>query len=257
MRLIHKLLGVAAACALVLFANSATARDWSAIKTAGTVVVATEGAYYPFNYFDGPNLTGFEIELAEAVVKQMGVKLEWRVVTFDAQLASIRQDRFDFAIASHGYTEERAKSVDFANPHYCSGAQIVSNPGGPLKVSELKGKSVGVQIGTTYLDAAKKIDGIGEIKTYKDESANFAALRAKKYDAWISDKFVVKATLEKNPGTGVVAGDMLFVERISMITRTNNPELLAAWNKALAETVKNGTYAKLSQKYFQQDISCH
>ncbi|MGI9133067.1 MAG: ABC transporter substrate-binding protein, partial [Rhodoferax sp.] len=155
MRHVSKWLGLLS-CALVLASGQVQARDWKTIKDSGTAVVATEGAYYPFNYFDGPKLTGFEVELAEAVVKQMGLKLEWRVVAFDAQLASIRQDRFDFAIASHGYTEERAKSVDFAGPHYCSGAQIVSYPGGPQKVADLKGKSVGVQIATTYFDAAKK-----------------------------------------------------------------------------------------------------
>jgi polar amino acid transport system substrate-binding protein len=256
MRIFTKLFG-AAFCLSVAVTGSVQAREWKAIKETGTIVVATEGQYFPFNYFDGPKLTGFEVELAEEVVKQMGLKLDWRVVSFDAQLASIRQDRFDFAIASHGYTEERAKAIDFANPHYCSGGQIVAYPGGPLTVAALKGKSVGVQLATTYYEAAKKLEGIGDIKTYKDEAANFAALRAKKYDAWISDKFVVKATLEKNPGAGVVPGEMVFVERISMITRKNNTELLEQMNKALATVMKNGTYKTLSNKYFQTDISCH
>ena len=256
MRFFTKLFG-AACCVGMLLTGNVQARDWKVIKDAGTIVVATEGQYYPFNYFDGPKLTGFEVELAEAIVKQMGLKLDWRVVSFDAQLASIRQDRFDFAIASHGYTEERTKAVDFANPHYCSGGQIVSFAGGPLTVAALKGKSVGVQIATTYFDAAKRIEGIGEIKTYKDEAANFAALKAKKYDAWISDKYLVKATLDKNPGTGAIPGDMVFVERISMIMRKNNKELMDQLNKALAEVLKNGTYQALSTKYFQSDISCH
>ena len=52
-------------------------------------------------------------DVAEAIAKKMGLKLEWRVVPFDAQLAAVSQDRYDFAIASHGYTEERAKAVDF------------------------------------------------------------------------------------------------------------------------------------------------
>lgn len=256
MRFLSKLVG-AALCIATLSAAPVQAREWKAIKEAGTIVVATEGQYYPFNYFDGPKLTGFEVELAEAIVKKMGLTIDWKVVSFDAQLASIRQDRFDFAIASHGYTEERAKAIDFANPHYCSGGQIVAFPGGPLTVAALKGKSVGVQLATTYFDAAKKLDGIGEIKTYKDEAANFAALKAKKYDAWISDKYLVKATLDKNPGTGVVTGDMVFVERISMITRKNNKELMDQMNKALAEVMKDGTYKTLSTKYFQSDISCH
>jgi ABC-type amino acid transport substrate-binding protein len=67
----------------------------------------------------------------------------------------------------------------------------------------------------------------------------------------------VKATLDKNPGTGAVPGDMVFVERISMITRKNNKELVDQINLSLAAVMKDGTYKALSTKYFQTDISCH
>ncbi|MGE5649165.1 ABC transporter substrate-binding protein [Noviherbaspirillum sp. UKPF54] len=241
----------------VLCGGTAEARDWSVIKSSGTMIAATEGAFFPFNYFEGPKLTGFEVELAEAVVAKLGLKMEWRVVSFDAQLASIRQDRFDFAIASHGYTEERAKSVDFANPHYCTGGQIAAAKDGPLTMDALKGKTVGVQLATSYYDNAKKIPGVQEIKTYKADPEAFSALRAKKVDAWISDKWLIKSTLEKNAGSGIVSGEQVFVERVSMILRKNNKELKDQLNNALAEVVKDGTYAKLSQKYFKTDISCH
>ena len=247
----------AALCALALAATPAQARDWKTIKGAGTLVAATEGEYFPFNYYEGAKLTGFEVELAEALAKKMGLKLEWHAVAFDAQLAAVAQDRFDFAIASHGYSDERAKAVDFASPHYCSGGQIVALPGGPLTAAALKGKTVGVQIATSYFEAAKKIPGIGEIKTYKDDAAAFAAFRAKKVNAWISDKFVVKSTLEKNTGSVAQTGDMVFVERISMITKKNNKELLDQWNAALAAAMKDGSYQALSTKWFKSDISCH
>ena len=255
MRVVTKWLGLFS-CMGLLLTGPAQARDWSAIKEAGTIVVATEGAFFPFNYFEGPKLTGFEVELAEAVVKQLGLKLEWRVVSFDAQLASIRQDRFDFAIASHGYTEERAKAVDFANPHYCTGGQIATHKDGPLTVAALNGKTVGVQIGTSYLDNAKKIAGIKEVKTYKADPEAFSALKAKKVDAWISDKWLIKSTLEKNADSGIVPGEQVFVERVSMILRKNNPELKEQLNRALAEVMKSGAYQTLSQKYFKTDISC-
>jgi polar amino acid transport system substrate-binding protein len=242
---------------LFLLTGLAQARDWSEIKKSGTIIVATEGAFYPFNYFEGSKLTGFEVDIAEAVAKELGLKLEWRVVTFDAQLASIRQDRFDFAIASHGYTEERAKAVDFTNPHYCTGGQIVAYRNGPLTVAALKGKSVGVQLATSYFDHASQIPGIGEIKTYKSDPEAFSALKAKKVDAWISDKWLVKADLEKNPDPNIVTGEQVFVERVSAIMRKNNPELKAQYNHALSELMKNGTYQALSNKYFHTDISCH
>jgi len=150
---------LAAVPLLMLGAAPAEGRDWSVIKDSGSIVAATEGGFYPMNYFEGPRLTGFEVELAEALAKKLALKLEWRVVPFDAQLASIVQDRFDFAIASHGYTEERAKSVGFANPHYCTGGQVAAIKGGPLTVAALSGKTVGVQLATTYFDSARKIPG--------------------------------------------------------------------------------------------------
>lgn len=67
MRFPSRWLGVASCVSMLVATGIAQARDWSAIKASGTMIVATEGVFFPFNYFDGPNLTGFEVELAEAV----------------------------------------------------------------------------------------------------------------------------------------------------------------------------------------------
>ena len=178
------------------------------------------------------------------------------VVPFDAQLAAVSQDRYDFAIASHGHTEERAKAVDFASPHYCTGGQIAAPKDGALTAAELKGKTVGVQLATSYFDAAKKIEGIKEVKTYKSDPEAFSALRAKKINAWISDKFTVMETLKKNPKAGIVTGEQVFVERVSLITRKNNKEFLEQINKTIAELISDGTFATISKKYFDSDITC-
>lgn len=230
----------------------------SCVVVAASVAggVATEGGFYPFNFFEGPKLTGFEVELAEAIARKLGLKLEWRVVPFDAQLASIRQDRFDFAIASHGYTEERARSVAFANPHYCTGGQIAAVKGGPLTVAALNGKTVATQLATSYYESARKIAGVKEVKTYKADTDAFAALKARKVDAWISDKWGIKSTLEKNADSGVVAGEQVFVERVAMILRKDNKALADQLNSALAGLMKDGSYNALSQKYFKADVSC-
>ena len=255
MRFLARLLSAVIPLSLMI-AGPSEARECPVIKQSGTLVAATEGGFQPFNYYDGPKLTGFEVDLAEAIAKKLGLKLEWRVVPFDGQIAALKQDRFDFAIASHGYTEERAKSVDFANPHYCTGGQIAAHKDGPLTVVALNGKTVGVQLATSYADAAKKVKGIKTIKTYKGDPEAFAALRANKVDAWISDKFTVKATLDKHPDAGITGGELVFVERVSMILRKNNKELADKLNQALAEVMKDGTYKALSEKYFKEDVSC-
>ena len=125
-----------------------------------------------------------------------------------------------------------------------------------MTVVALNGKTVGVQLATSYADAAKKVKGIKTIKTYKGDPEAFAALRANKVDAWISDKFTVKATLDKNPDAGITGGELVFVERVSMILRKNNKELADKLNQALAEVMKDGTYKALSEKYFKEDVSC-
>ena len=255
MHLIKKLLSAVIPLSMVL-SMPVMAREWAEIKSSGTLIAATEGAFAPFNYYEGKKLTGYEVDVAEAIAKKMGLKLEWRVVPFYAQLAAVSQDRYDFAIASHGYTEERAKAVDFASPHYCTGGQIAAPKDGPLTAAALKGKTVGVQLATSYFDAAKKIEGVKDVKTYKSDPEAFSALRAKKIDAWISDKFTVMETLKKNPKAGIVTGDQVFVERVSLIMRKNNKEFLDKVNTAIDELIKDGTFATISRKYFNEDITC-
>ena len=255
MHLIKKLLSAVIPLSMVL-SMPVMAREWAEIKSSGTLIAATEGAFAPFNYYEGKKLTGYEVDVAEAIAKKMGLKLEWRVVPFDAQLAAVSQDRYDFAIASHGYTEERAKAVDFASPHYCTGGQIAAPKDGPLTAAALKGKTVGVQLATSYFDAAKKIEGVKDVKTYKSDPEAFSALRAKKIDAWISDKFTVMETLKKNPKAGIVTGDQVFVERVSLIMRKNNKEFLDQINATIAALISDGTFATISKKYFDSDITC-
>ena len=255
MRFLAKLLSAVIPMSIMISAPT-QARDWSVIEKSGTIIAATEGAFAPFNYYEGTKLTGYEVDVAEALANKLGMKLEWHAVPFDSQLAAVRQDRFDFAIASHGYTKERAKAVDFANPHYCTGGTIAAPKDGPLTVEALKGKTVGVQLATSYFDAAKKIAGIKEVKTYKADPEVFSALKAKKIDAWISDKFTVMETLNKNTDSGIITGEQVFVEKVSLIMRKNNKEFMAKVNQALEDLTKDGTLAGISDKYFKTDITC-
>ncbi|PTA69561.1 ABC transporter substrate-binding protein [Deinococcus arcticus] len=240
--------------ALTLLASGAQARTWEAIKQSGTIKIATEGAFPPFNVQKGKALTGFEVELAEALAKQLGLKVQWVVQPFDGLLIGLQQDRFDFVIASHGITPERAKAVDFANPHYCTGGTIVSMKGGPRTAADLKGKVVAVQVGTTYLSGVQKLPGVKPLVFPKDTDAQ-TALMAGRAAAWVGDKFTGLDLVKAQKGK-LQQGDMLFSERIGMAVKKGNSGLLKELNAALAKALANGTYAKISNKYFGQDIRC-
>lgn len=235
---------------------TAQARTFDEIKSSGKIVVATEGAYPPFNFFQGSKLTGFEVELAEAMVKKMGLAIEWKALSFDALLAGLRQDRWDMVIASFGITDERAKAVTFTNPHYCSGGVIVSRDGSIRTGDMLAGKTVAVQTGSTYMENVKKLTSVKEVKNFPQDTDARAALMNGRVDAWVSDRFVVKNAIETNPSAPLKTGGYLFVEKVATAVKKGNSSLAAAVDKALAEVMADGTYKTLSEKYMKEDIRC-
>ena len=254
MKALLKSLLVGAATALTLI--SAQARSFEDIKKDGKIVVATEGQYPPYNFFQGAKLAGFEIDLAEAVAKKLGVTLEWKALSFDALLAGLRNDRWDLVIAGHAITEERAKAVTFTTPHFCGGGIIVSKDATIKDAKDLAGKTISVQTGTTFLDEAKKVPGVKEVKNFPQDTDARSALVAGRVDVWVTDPVVARTVVKDNPTAGLKLGGMLFVERNAAAVAKGNTSLAAAWNKALAELVADGSYATISKKYFSDDISC-
>lgn len=259
MKRIKSLLVVVAGLVVMVTAGvvgTAQARTLEEIKADGKIIVATEGAYPPFNYFQGSKLTGFEVELAEAMVKKMGLNIEWKALSFDALLAGLRQDRWDMVIASFGITEDRSKAVTFTSPHYCSGGVIVSKDPNIRTADALVGKTVAVQTGSTYMENVKKIPGVKEVKNFPQDTDARSALINGRVDAWVSDRFVVKNVMETSPNSGLKTGGYLFVERIASAVKKGNTPLAAAIDKALAEVMADGTYKTISEKYMKEDIRC-
>lgn len=252
MKVLKAITLAAAMCGAVI----AQARPLEEIQKSGTIVLASEGQYAPFNFFKGKQLTGYEIEVAELVAKKMGLKFEWKTVGFDALLTGLAQDRWDLVIASHGITEERAKAVTFTAPHYCSGGQIVSLNPAISKVGDLNGKVVAVQTGTSYMENVKKVAGVKEVKNFPTDEAARSALGSKRVDAWVTDRFVAKEMLAKAPKAGFKTGDMLFIEQIASAVSKGNQGLADAWNKALKEVIADGSVPAVSNKYFQEDVTC-
>ncbi|GGB56925.1 ABC transporter substrate-binding protein [Deinococcus soli (ex Cha et al. 2016)] len=246
---------VALTLAALTLLTTAQARTWAEIKQSGTIKIATEGAFPPFNLLKGKELTGFEVDLANALAKQLGLKVQWVTQPFDNLLIGLGQDRYDFVIASHGITPERQKAVDFTSPHYCTGGAVVTKPGGPMNAAALRGKTVAVQVGTTYLENVRKVPGVKDVKTFPKDTDAQAALMAGRVDAWVGDKFTGLDLVKAQKGK-VVQGSLLFNEKIGMAVKKGNSSLVKELNAALAKAMSDGTYAKLSGKYFGTDVRC-
>jgi len=237
-------------------AFAAHARPLEEIRKSGTIVLGVEGCCEPFAYTKFMKLIGYEVEMAEAVAQHMGLEVKWEIADFGKLLPGLAANQWDAVVASHAITPERSKSVTFAQPHYCSGGQIVSMSAEVSKAADLADRVVAVQSGTSYLDAVKKIPGIREIKELSNHNAARNALIARSADAWVADYFMVWKMNTQAELLGFHLGDVLFVEQIAAAFAKDNHALAAAWNKALAEVMQDGTIAALSHKYFKEDIRC-
>jgi polar amino acid transport system substrate-binding protein len=244
------------ALSLVVASVAAPARTLDTIKSTGKIVVATEGAFSPFNFYEKDKLTGFEVELAELVAKKMGVAIDWKAGNFDTLLTGLAGNKWDLVIASHAITDERAKAVSFTAPHYCSGGIVVAKNPSIRSGRDLAGRSVAVQTGSTYFENVTKLGVTRHIRSFPSDVDARAALATARVDAWVTDRFTAMESAKKNPELKLQLGDMLFTERVAAATTKGNNALAEAWNKALAAVMIDGSYATLSRKYFGEDVRC-
>ena len=246
-----------AALMLAGITQAALADQLDDIKKAGTIRVAIAIGTPLFSYTDA-NMqpTGSDVDTATELAKDLGVKLEIVPITTAARIPTLQAQRADVVISALSITEERAKAVTFADPHYCSGGVIVAKTDAIRSAKDLAGKVVAVQTGTTYLDNVKKVRDVKDVKNFPQDNNARAALMTGRVDAWVVDKFVAKAANQTDPKSGLKIGDFLFIERIAPAVAKGNTGLAQALSQALAAIQADGSYAKISQRWFKEDIRC-
>lgn len=232
-------------------------RGLDAVQKRGELRVAMTGEFPPFNYYDEKSkLVGFDVDIANEVAKRMELPAKLITLRWDGILAGLSADRYDVIIGSMAITPERQKAVDFSEPYYKSGAQVFAKPDSKIaETGDLTGATVGVNLGTTYEKALRKKTEVEEIRTYNGVSELILDLESGRIDAFVTDR-LVGFHANKARGAGfVAAGDPLYRETIGIALSKEQPELLAAINKALDEMKADGTYEKISKKWFGRDIS--
>lgn len=235
----------------------ASENTMEAIKKRGEVSFAMSGGYPPFNYRDDKgNLVGFDVDIAEEVAKRLGVKLKPVTTAWDGILEGLTGGRYDGILGSMAITPARLERVDFSDPYYLDGAQLlVSAKSNIASTADLKDATVALVTGTTFADDAKSISGIKDVKTFEDDNQTLSELKNGRVDAVITGYFVAVNAVKEFPSDFKLAGPRIRDEEIGVAIRKGNPEFVAAVNKALADMLADGTYAKISEKWFGIDIS--
>lgn len=243
---------------LLSLALSATAADLlDSVKQRGTLKVAMEGTYPPFNYKENGQLAGFEVELANALAQKMGVKADFSTSEWSAILAGLQAGKYDVVINQVGITDKRKETFDFSTPYTLSSPQLIIRQDEKRDfktLADLKGKKLGLGQGTNFAEVAKAAGGI-DIKTYPGSTEYLQDLALGRIDAALNDSllipYIVKKTkLPLKPGAPV--GEL---EKSGIAFVKGNPQFKAAIDKALADLQADGSFAKMSNKWFDRDVS--
>lgn len=228
------------------------------IKDSGTLKVGLEGTYPPFSFVDNDGkLAGFEVDFSEALAKELGVKAKLQPTKWDGILAALESKRLDVVINQVTISEERKKKYDFSTPYTISGIQALTlkkNEGSIKTAADLAGKKVGVGLGTNYEQWLKDNVPKAIIKTYDDDPTKYQDLRVGRIDAILVDRLAAFELVAKAKDTAVT-GEAFSRQESGVALRKGEPELLEAINKAIDTLRANGTLAKLSQKWFNADVT--
>lgn len=228
-------------------------------KARGTLRIAMEGTYPPFNFKDARTgeLTGYDVDVARLLAAKLGLKPEFVSTEWAAILAGLGAGKYDVIISQVGITPKRLEAFDFSEPYTYSSPQLIVRKDERAQyatLADLKGKKLGVGQGSVFEQQAKAVAGI-TVKSYPAAPENLQDLAVGRIDAALNDSLMV-AYLLSNSKLPIKAGARVGnVERMGIPFQKGNPQFKAALNKALAEAGADGSLKKISVKWFGADVS--
>ena len=222
-------------------------------QEAGVLRVGSETTFPPFEFTEGDQYVGFDVDLSEAIAKKLGLKMEFKSMGFDALIPAVQSGDIDMIAAGINATPEREKALDFSDVYFDQGGfiTVVRKDNTSIhNMDELAGKTVGVQIGTVPADMAKAIPNT-TVKEMDSNSNIFMELKAGTIDAAIIDNAVAMYYLKQGADKDLkLVGEPTKAPGTVLGVKKGNTELQQAINKALKELKEDGTYQKIYDKWF-------
>lgn len=271
------LLGVAISALLSMQAPMAAhaGETLDRVLAKKTVVVVVEPGYPPFSFLNQQNqMDGFDVDVAKAVAARLGVAL--RIDTPACEIANAGNwgGRWDVCICSMTPDQGKAKVLDFVAPYYESPVVVVTTASNKTlqSVSDISGKRVGVEHGSTYerylqhdlglsVPGAPKISypfGRVRIVPYGSEELAYqdlALANGKHLDAVVSNRGTAKYRMDKAPGKFRTVGQPLYTEPNWVAVDKGDPEWQAKLRAVIRDLKADGTLSRISYRWLGEDVT--
>ena len=224
--------------------------------TEGELLVGTDTPYPPFEIGQPPDISGFDIQVMDAIAEDLGLEVTYQDTGFDTIFRDTANGQFDTAAAASTITPERQQKVNFTDPYYeATQALVVAEDNSDIvTTADLGGKIVGAQDGTTGEALANDETDASEVRGFPEGTDAITALATGQVEAVIVDLPVAADAVEKQGGVKVVEEIPLETpELFGFAVAPDNTALLDGMNEALVKLKDDGTLTDLYQQYFKTD----
>lgn len=217
--------------------------------------VGINAEYPPFEYYEGGNIVGIDVDLANALGKKLNKKIVFENMKFNALLASLSANKVDVIISGLVITDERKKQFDFSDPYYDNETVIVvkENDNTIKSADDLKGKTIGTQVGTVSDNFVTAIEG-ATVNRYDSTVLAIMNLKAGKDDVTVIDKAGAIQVLSANDGFKVLDNMNIANLPYGIAINKGNDELLGQINQVLKEMKESGELDNIINKYMKKSI---
>ena len=227
------------------------------IKDKGEITIGTEGTYSPFTFHDASgNLTGFDIEVAQEVFKRLNIKPKFVETKWDGMIAGLDAKRYDMVANEVAVRPERLEKYDMSDPYIVSKAVLVvgENNNDIKTLDDLKGKKVGQSLDSNYRKIAEEHGATNTVVEGFNQAVDL--ITSGRIDATINDSLSYLDLKKQRPDLPIKkVYEESNVTSNAFLFRKDSGELVNKVNKALADMKKDGTYLKISEKWFGTDVS--
>lgn len=230
----------------------------SADQEKTKLVVGSETTFPPFEFTEGGEYVGFDMDLIKAIAEAENMEIEINSLGFDALIPAVQTGQIDCLISAMSITDERKESVDFTEPYFQAGL-IVAVKSDNTEINgldDLAGKKIAAQIGTTGADACngvKEKDATTEISIFNSTGEAYMALENGVVDAVINDHPVTMYYVNTDGKDKVKPVGEVFAaeDTYGIAVKKGNAELLNKLNEGLQKIKDDGTYDEIYAKWFK------
>ena len=258
-----------AVLALAAGTASAQANDTLAkIKSRGVVNLGVRDSSGLAFTVGGGKYVGFHTEMAERIVDDLkkvtgnpNLKINYQLITSQNRIPLLQNGTIDFECGSTTNNLTRQKDVAFAVTTYVEEVRMAVKANSGIKsIKDLAGKTVATTTGTTSVQTLRKNERANGIDFKevmgKDHADSFLLLESGRADAFVMDGSILAANIakSKSPKDYAIVGEVLSVEPIACMLRKDDPKMKEALDNSIKRQIKDGSLAKLYDKWFMQPI---